>query len=66
MVETRQSIAELERMHHAAARIGRMGEDRDAEALRHANASAGAQPMRGSRAKFQIVSADSPSLMTTR
>jgi hypothetical protein len=40
VTEAAQRIAEFESMHHAAARIGRVGENRDAQAPRHASASA--------------------------
>jgi glycosyltransferase A (GT-A) superfamily protein (DUF2064 family) len=38
VTEAMQRVAELERMHDAAARIGRMGKDGDAQRLRHASA----------------------------
>ena len=62
-----ERIAELERMHHPAARIGRMGEDGDAQRLLHANVlRTRAQPISGSRAKSQIVSHGSAVADATR
>src|SRR5687767_9408643 len=69
MAELHQRVGELQRMHHAAARIGGMGEYGDAQRL-HAAASAftaaGPKPSSGWRAKSQIASAVLPSVMVTR
>ncbi len=40
MAEAGERVAELQRMHHAAARIGGMGEDGDAQRAAHAASSA--------------------------
>ena len=40
VAEAAQGVAKLESMHHAAARVGRVSEDRDAQAPPHASASA--------------------------
>jgi hypothetical protein len=66
MTEAAKRLAELERMHHAAARVGRVRQNRDAQRLDHANAPTWWQPISGSRAKSQIGSVAMPSLRSTR
>ena len=64
--ETHQSVAEFERVHDPAARIGGMGKDRDAKGRPgHAASSAPAQPSSGRTAKSQIVSLERPSVTAT-
>ena len=66
VAEPGERIAELERMHDPATRVGRMGEDGDAQRQRHASTSTCRQPISGATAKSQMVSTAVPSAMTTR
>jgi hypothetical protein len=60
-------VRQFQRVDDAAARIGRMGEDRNAESsLAHFAVPTAPQPMNGFRAKSQMVSSAAASLMTTR
>ncbi len=66
MTQTAKRLAELERMYHAAARVGRVRQNRDAQRSSHANAPTWWQPISGSRVKSQIGSVAMPSLRSTR
>ncbi len=63
MTEAAKRVAELERMHDAAARVGRVRQNRDAQRLLMRTPRPAWQPISGSRAKSQIVSVAMPSVM---
>ena len=55
-------VAQLERVYDPAARVGGMGQDRDPQSLPHANTSALAQPVSGSRVDLTIRTVSAPLL----